>query len=88
MSLAGCQINPINVKLYLQKSLKIVDKTSADKIWSKKYKEIKVSPLMPTRVKKQQKQHPRPQSLSCSVRGQQTKNDQIVLIVQILTPWE
>ena len=50
MSLAGCQINPIDVNFHLQKSLKIIDKDSADKIWSKKDKEIKVSPLMPIRV--------------------------------------
>ena len=40
MSLAGCQINLIDISLdinfHLQKSLKIVDKNSADKIWSKK----------------------------------------------------
>ena len=51
MSLAGCQINPIDVNFHLQKSLEIFDKNSADKIWSKKDKEIKVSPLMPIRVK-------------------------------------
>ena len=37
MSLAGCQINPIYVNFYLQKSLEIFDKKSADKIQSKKY---------------------------------------------------
>ena len=36
MSLAGCQINPIDVNFHLQKSLEIFDKNSADKIWSKK----------------------------------------------------
>ena len=36
MSLAGCQINPIDV----QKSLEIFDKNSADKIWSKKDKGV------------------------------------------------
>ena len=51
MSLAGCQINLIDVNFHLQKSLEIFDKNSADKIWSKKDKEIKVSPLMPIRVK-------------------------------------
>ena len=51
MNLAGCQINPIDVNFHLQKSLEILDKNSADKIWSKKDKEIKVSPLMPIRVK-------------------------------------
>ena len=51
MSLAGHQINPIYVNFHLQKNLEIFDKNSADKIWSKKDKEIKVSPLMPIRVK-------------------------------------
>ena len=51
MSLAGCQINPIDVNFYLQKSLEIFVKNSADKIWSKKDKVIKVSPLMSFRVK-------------------------------------
>ena len=50
MSLAGGQINLIDVDFHLQKSLKFFDKNSADKIWSKKDKEIKVSPLMPIRV--------------------------------------
>jgi hypothetical protein len=36
MSLAGCQVNLIDVNFYLQKSLEIVDKNSADKILSKK----------------------------------------------------
>ena len=36
MSLAGCQINWIDVNFHLQKSLEIFDKNSADKIWSKK----------------------------------------------------
>ena len=52
MSLAGCQINPIDVNFYLQKSLEIFDKNSAEKIWFKKDKEINVSPLMPIRVKR------------------------------------
>ena len=43
MSLAGCQINLIDVNFHLQKSLEIFVKKSADKIWSKKDKEIKVS---------------------------------------------
>ena len=43
MSLAGCQINLIDVNFHLQKSLEIFDKKSVDKIWSKKDKEIKVS---------------------------------------------
>jgi hypothetical protein len=38
MSMAGCQINPIDVNFHLQKSLEIVDKKSPDKILSKKYK--------------------------------------------------
>ena len=38
MSLAECQINPIYVNYYFQKSLEIFDKNSADKIWSKKDK--------------------------------------------------
>ena len=37
MSLAGCQINPIDVNFHLQKSLEIFDKNSADKIQSKNY---------------------------------------------------
>ena len=51
MSLAGCQINQIDANFYLQKSLEIFDKNLAHKIWSKKDKEIKVSPLVPIRVK-------------------------------------
>ena len=38
MSLAGCQINPINVNFYLQKSFEIFDTNSADKIQSQNYK--------------------------------------------------
>ena len=38
MSLEGSQINPIDVSFHLQKSLKIFDKNSADKIWAKKDK--------------------------------------------------
>ena len=41
MSLAGCQINLIDVNFHLQKSLEIFDKNSADKIWSKKDKGLK-----------------------------------------------
>ena len=41
MSLAECQINPIDVNFHLQKSLEIFDKNSAEKIWPKKDKEIK-----------------------------------------------
>ena len=51
MSLAECQIIPIDLNFYLQKCLEIFDKNSADKIWFKKDKEIKVSPFMPIRVK-------------------------------------
>ena len=40
MSLAGCQINPIDVNFHLHKSLEIFDKISADKIWSKKDKGV------------------------------------------------
>ena len=43
MSLAGCQINLIDVNFHLQQSLEIFDKNSAEKIWSKNDKEIKVS---------------------------------------------
>ena len=35
MSLAGCQINSIDVNFHLQKSLEILDTNSADKIQSK-----------------------------------------------------
>ena len=51
MSLAGCQINPIDVNFHLQKSLEIFDKKLADKIWSKKDRWWKVPSLMPIRVK-------------------------------------
>ena len=40
MSLAGCQINLIDVNFHLQKSLEIFDKNSADKIWPQKYKGV------------------------------------------------
>ena len=40
------QINPIDVNFHLQKSFEFFDKNSAEK------KEIKVSPLMPIRVKR------------------------------------
>ena len=49
MSLAECQIHPIDVNFHLQKSLEIFDKKSADKIWSKNDEGIEVSPLMPIR---------------------------------------
>ena len=51
MSLAGCQINPIEVNFHLQKNLEIFDTNSDDKIQSQKYKEVKVPCLMPIRVK-------------------------------------
>ena len=51
MSLAGCQIKPIDVNSHLQKSLKVFDKKSADQIWSKKDRGWKVPCLMPIRVK-------------------------------------
>ena len=45
MSLARFQINPVEVNFHLQKNLEIFDKNSTDKTsWSKKDKEIKVSP--------------------------------------------
>ena len=40
MSLAGLQINPIDVNFHLQKRLEIFYKNSADKIWSKKDKGV------------------------------------------------
>ena len=40
MSLAGCQINPIDVNFHLQKSLELFDKDSADKIKYKKDKGV------------------------------------------------
>ena len=39
MTLAGFQINPIDVDFHLQKSLEIFDKNSVDKMWSKNDKE-------------------------------------------------
>ena len=48
--MAGCQINPIDINVYLQKSLEIFEKKSADKFWSKKNKGIKVSPPVPNRA--------------------------------------
>ena len=38
MSLAGCQINPIDLNFHLQKSLEIFDTNSADEIFSQNYK--------------------------------------------------
>ena len=40
MSLAGCQINPIDVNFHLQKRLEILDINSAHKIWYKKDKGV------------------------------------------------
>ena len=40
MSLAECQINPIDVNFHLQKRLEILDINSAHKIWSKKDKGV------------------------------------------------
>ena len=50
MSLAGCQINSIDVNFHLQKSLEFFDTNLADKIQSQNYKEVKVPCLMPIRV--------------------------------------
>ena len=46
-SLAGCLLNPIDVNFYLQKSLEIFDKNSADKIQFKNYVEVNPPCLMP-----------------------------------------
>ena len=51
MSLAGCQIIPIDLNFHLQKCLEIFDKNSADKIQSKNYKGGKSARLMPIRFK-------------------------------------
>ena len=67
MNLAECQINPIDVNFHLQKCLEIFDKNSADKILSKKNKEIKSSPLMPIRINSPQ-QSSRAVSLSRSAK--------------------
>ena len=40
MSLAGCQINPIDINFHLQKSLEIFHKNSVDKMLSKKDKGV------------------------------------------------
>ena len=50
MSLSGCQIDPIDVNFYLQKSYEIFGKKSADKVRSKKDRGWKVPCLMPIRV--------------------------------------
>ena len=44
MSWAGSQNNSIDVNFYLQKSLEVFEKNSADKIWSNKDK-VKKYPL-------------------------------------------
>ena len=44
MSLAGLQINPIDVNFHLPKSLEIFDKNLVDKMWSKKDKGDKSIP--------------------------------------------
>jgi hypothetical protein len=51
MIFAGCQINPIDFNFHPKKRWEIFDRNSADKISSKKDKEIKVSTLMPIRIK-------------------------------------
>ena len=43
ITLAGCQINQINVNFHLQKSLKFFDTNSADKIQSKNYEGGKIA---------------------------------------------
>ena len=40
MSLAGCQINPIDVKFTPPKKFANFNKNQADKMWSKKDKEV------------------------------------------------
>ena len=50
MSLAGCQINPIDVNFHLQKSLAIFDTNLADKSNPKITRGVKVPCLMPIRV--------------------------------------
>jgi hypothetical protein len=40
MSLAECQINPIDVNFHIQN---FFDKNSVDKIWSKKDKGVKIA---------------------------------------------
>ena len=52
MSLAGCQINLIDVNFHLQKSLEIFDTNSADKNTIPKLQgRVKLPCLMPIRVK-------------------------------------
>ena len=52
MSWAGCQNNPIYLNFYLQKSLEIFEKNSADKIWSNKDIGVKMPCPVSDRVKK------------------------------------
>ena len=47
----GCQNNPIDLNFHLQKSLEILEKKSADKIWSNKFNRIKMPCPVPDRVK-------------------------------------
>ena len=51
MSLAGYQINVIDVNFHLRKVWNFFDENSADKIESKKDKGIKVPSPIPIRVK-------------------------------------
>ena len=53
MSWAECQNNPFDVNFHLQKGFEMFEIKSADKIWSKKDKGMKVSPPVPNRVKVQ-----------------------------------
>ena len=55
MSQAGCQNNPIDLNFHLQKSLEFFEKKSADKILSKKDKEVKMPCPVPDRVKQTKK---------------------------------
>ena len=50
MSLAGCQIIPIDLNFSLQKCLEIFDKNSADKIQFKNSQEVNLPCLIPIRV--------------------------------------
>ena len=56
MSLAGCQINLIDVNFHIHKSLEFFDTNSADKPQSQNYKGVKVPCLMPIRVKQSRQQ--------------------------------
>ena len=51
MTLARCQINPIDVNFHLQRSLESFDKNSAAKNLIQKDREWKVPCLMPIRAK-------------------------------------